>query len=199
MKVKPVLDQYELPRIESISTVEHRAVAAHPVPGRQGSVLQDLGAAPLQVEITGSLSGDDARDDFLDALRQRFQAGDPLTFAADITTASQVQYVVITDLRCREVAGDPDSFQYYLALCESPPPPPPPNPLGGIETDLLAQAASIADDIAGAASLLDLLGSVPDIGNPIAPLSQSLDQVRSATAGLGQVGQQLGDLFGSAG
>jgi len=197
MKVKPVLDEYELPRIESISTVEHRAVVEHRVPGGLGGVLQDLGAAPMRVEISGSLYGDETRDGFLDAIRARFQEGAPLTFAADITTASQVQYVVITDLRCREVAGDPNAFHYHLVLCESLPPPPPPDPLAGIETDLLDEAAAIAGDIAGAASLLDALGSVPDVGNPVAPLGRSLDEVRGLTSGLGQVGQQLSDLFGS--
>src|SRR4051812_31701797 len=99
MKVKPQLGEKEIPRIASIETVQRRSFAEFAVPGRVGSTYQDLNTAPTRTMIRGSLFGDDARDRFLNDFRGQFQAGEPLTFVADILTATEVKYVVIETLR----------------------------------------------------------------------------------------------------
>jgi hypothetical protein len=149
MKVKPMLGDWEVPRIAAIRSAERRAFAELPVPGRAGSVFQDLNAGPVRVVIEGSPHGDEARDAFLEEVRGKFKAGEPVTFVADIVSATEVRYVIVEELRFQESGVRPDQIDYFLVLRESPPPPPPPNPLGGLDAGLLDQAGSFLDSITG--------------------------------------------------
>ena len=137
-------------RIAAIRTVERRAFVELTVPGRVGSLYQDLNTVPTSIVIEGSLYGDEARDEFLGQLRGKFRDGAPVTFVADILTATEVQYVVIETLRIQESGVNPGQTDYRCVLRESPPPPPPPDPLGGLDTSLLNQAAGLADAVTGA-------------------------------------------------
>ena len=196
MKVKPMLGDWEIPHIAAIRSAERRAFAELPVPGRAGSVFQDLNAGPVRLAIAGSLYGDESRDAFLEEVRGKFKAGEPVTFVADVLTATAVQYVIVEELRCEESGVRPDQIDYFLVLRESPPPPPPPNPLGGLDAGLLDQAGSFLDSVTGALDALDMLGSVPELKDPTPPLRGALDGVKSAVGGLGGVAAKLGDLFG---
>src|SRR5437016_2732752 len=70
--------------------------------------LQQRAARPShRVRVAGVLFGDGAHDD-LGKLQKAAATGDELTFTADITTALDLQKVVITGFRAREVAGEPD-------------------------------------------------------------------------------------------
>ncbi len=199
MNAKPVLDSWEIPSISSISSHEQRKFVELPVPGKTGSLYQDTNTAPTRILIRGSLYGDDKRNDFLQEVRGKFQAGTPVTFVADITTATTVQYVIIETLDFSESGLLPDQTTYTIVLRESPPPPPPPNPLGGLDTGLLDQAQGLVDSVTGALDVIDTLGSVPDIGDPTAPLQGTLDGVRSALDGLSGIASSLGELFGESG
>src|SRR5262245_32139792 len=122
MKVKPILDNWEIPNIAELEAFERRSLVELAVPGRVGSLFQDLNTAPTRIVISGSLFGDDARDDFVDALRGKFRAGDPVTFVADIVTATEVQYVLIEALHFEERGTAPDEVAYRFVLVESPAP-----------------------------------------------------------------------------
>src|SRR5438105_1277402 len=150
MKVKPVLGDWEIPNIEAIHIVEQRALVELPVPGRVGSLYQDLNTVPARIAMRGSIYGDDKRDDFLNQLHSKFRDGAPVTFVADIVTATSVQYVVIESLNVAEAADRPDQTNYAIVLRESPPPPPPPDPLGDLDGGLLDQAKGLVDAAAGA-------------------------------------------------
>jgi hypothetical protein len=195
MKVKPMLGDWQIPRIQSIESLEQRALVELAVPGRVGSLFQDLNAWPMRLTVAGSLYGDEVRDEFLEALRDKFQAGDPVTFVGDIVTATEVQYVVIDSLELRESGLRPDQIDYRMVLCESPPPPP--EPTLGLDTDLLDQAGGFLDSALGALDLLDGLGSLPDVSDPTPPLTEALDGVTAATAGLDGVLSPLRTIFGS--
>lgn len=197
MRVKPVLGDWEIPRIASIRALEHRSFVELPVPGRVGSLFQDLNTAPTRIAIAGSLYGDEAKDEFLQELRGRFREGEPVTFVADIVTATEVQYVVIETLRFQESGTKPDQIDYFVVLRESPPPPPPPDPLGGLDAGLLDQAGDFLDTVTGALDVIDTLGSVPDLADPTPPLTSALDGVTAATAGLDAALTPLRDIFGT--
>jgi hypothetical protein len=197
VKVKPVLGGWEIPRIAAIETRERRDFVELPVPGKVGSLFQDLNTTPTCVAVSGSLYGDEARDDFLDELRGKFRDGEPVTFVADIVTATAVQYVVIEALTLRESGEVPDQTDYRVVLRESPPPPPPPDPLGGLDAGLLDQAAGFLDAVGGALDLIDGLGSLPDVSDPTPALSGALDGVTAATAGLGDALGPLTAIFGA--
>lgn len=195
MNVKPMLGDWDIPNIASIRTLEQRAWVELPVPGRVGSLFQDLDSTPTRIALTGSLFGDERRDEFLEAVRGKFREGVPVTFVADIVTATEVQHVIVETLEFRESARRPDETYYLVVLRESPPPPPAGNPLGAIDTSLLDEAGGFLDTITGALDVLDGLGSVPDIADPTPPISGALDGVTAATSGVGDALAPLTGIF----
>jgi hypothetical protein len=173
-----------VPRIERIETLEERRIARLPVPGLLGDIQQDLGAASLTVEICGSLQGDEARDDFLQSLRESFRAGDPVSFAADITNAAELDQVLIDELLLEEVNDAADSFHYRIVLREyvEPPSPSPPSPVDDLGADLGADLDGLASVGLDGLNLPDVLGGLPDISNPVPALQPALSAVQSGTA-----------------
>src|SRR5262245_4703586 len=129
-----MIGSWEPPFIERISSLEARRLTVLPVAGLSGDLHQDLGRGALAVEIVGSLSGDEARDDFLKEVREKFLAGDPVDFVADIVKESELERVLIEELEMEEVAGVPDSFRYRIVLREYTEPPEPASP--SLDTDL---------------------------------------------------------------
>ncbi|MBM4202137.1 MAG: hypothetical protein FJ189_12740 [Gammaproteobacteria bacterium] len=196
MTMKPVLGDWEVPRIQRMRTDEQRRFAELPVPGRHGSLLQDLNSAPAVIEIQGSLYREE-RSTFLANVREKFGQGAPLTFVADITEATDIQYVVIEALAFEESSHFPDQTDYFVKLRESPPPPPPPDPLGGIDAGLLDAAAGFVDGVTDVLDAIDALANVPDFSDPSALLGGTLDDVTGAVSQLASIGTLLDDLFGA--
>lgn len=190
MKIKPMIGEYEVPGIQRIGAVERRQLATFEVPGLAGSFHQDLGKVATRIAIEGSLAGDEARDAFLEAVREKFAAGEPVDFVADIATATEIEQVLISDLDVEEIAGQADSFRYRIMLAQYVPPPPPADPA---LDDALGIEAQDAFDIAKLPEIL----SAPDFGNPVPPLSGAIDGAKAALQSLSSVGPQLAELFGS--
>jgi hypothetical protein len=157
-----------------------------------------MNAAPTRIAIRGSLFGDEKRDEFLGKVRERFRAGEPVTFVADIITATEVQYVLIETMHFAESGELPDETSYFLVLRESPPPPPPPDPLGGLDAGLLDAAGDLLDTVTGALDALDALANLPELQDPTPPLEGVIDGVSSALEGLGDVTSAISDLFGGS-
>ena len=197
MAVKPVLGDWEIPRVDVMRTAEARKFAELAIPGRKGSLFQDLNAEPTGIEIGGSIFADEERNDFLNTVREKFHAGEPATFVADITQATDIQFVVIESMRFEQRADRPDEVFYNLTLRESPPPPPPPDPLGGIDAGLLDQAAGFVDGVTDALDALDALANLPNFSDPSAALGGTLDKVTAALGGLGDVTSNIQKLFGT--
>ena len=118
--------------------------------------------------------------------------------AADILTGTDVQYVLIEQLKIDVDAQHPDQTAYQLVLAESPPPPPPGGLLDGIDTGLLDQAGGFLDSVTGALDALDALGSIPDLGDPTQPLTGMLDEVENTMGQLNDVTSVITDLFGAS-
>ena len=55
MAVTPMLGDWEIPRIAFMRTEEARKLSEFRIPGRTGSIWQDLGTEALVVEISGSV------------------------------------------------------------------------------------------------------------------------------------------------
>ncbi len=199
MRVKPLLGDWEIPNIAALETLERRDLAEIEIPGRTGSLFQDLGSAPVRIVIRGSLFGDEKRNEFLETVRGKFREGQPVTFVADIVTATEVQYVLIETMQFAESGIAPDETSYFLLLRESPPPPPPPDPLGGLDAGLLDQAGNLLDTVTGALDALDALGNIPELQDPTPQLEGVVDGVSAAVDGLGSIGSTIGNLFGAGG
>ncbi len=176
-----MLGEVELPQIEAVRALQMRRVADLPVPGLDGDLQQDLGDGGMSVEIVGSLQGDEARDSFLEGIRGPYESGEPVTFVADILTATSVEQVLIRSLTVEEVNDWSAPFRYRLVLREYVEPPPPPAPFDELGLDLDADLDLLAELGLEGLELPGLLADVPALGNPVEPLMPALDGVEAAT------------------
>lgn len=192
-----MLGDWEIPRVVNLQTVERRSLAALRVPGLPSGSYQKLPAMPTAVFVAGSVYGTEPQTEFLEAVREKYIAGEPLTFVSDILTGTDVQYVLIDQLRIDVDARYPDQTAYQMVLTESPPPPPPGGLLDGIDSGLLDDAGNFLDSVTGALDALDALGSIPDLSDPTRPLTGMLDEVESTMGQLGEVTSVITDLFGA--
>lgn len=199
MLIRPVLGGWEVPRIERVRAEERRRLAALAVPGLMGDLHQDLGRGALVVEITGSLMGDEARDAFLGEVRGRFLDGEPVDFAADIVSESELERVLIERLDLEERAGDADGFRYRIVLREYVEPPEPPGFGDGFGLDV---DAALGLDVELGLDLLDLSGLVadlPEVGDLLASVRTPVEELKAALDGAGGLLGPLDELLSGRG
>lgn len=196
MLVRPVIGGWSPPSIERIASFESRRLAVVPVPGLSGDLHQDMGRGALAIEIVGSLATDETRDQFLKDVREKFLAGDPIDFVADIAKESELERVLIEELRFEEIANDANMFRYRIVLREYTEPPEPPAP----SLDLGAELGIDLDDLAAlgldALDLPGLLGAVPQIGQILEPLKPAAEALKDAVSQAATVLDPLKNLFG---
>jgi hypothetical protein len=195
MLVRPLIGGWSPPNIERIASFESRRLAVLPVPGLSGDLHQDMGRGALAIEIVGSIATDEARDQFLKDVREKFLAGEPADFVADIAKESELEQVLIEELRFEEVANDADMFRYRIVLREYTEPPEPPAPLDlgaelGLDLDALAALGLDALDLPA------LLGEVPEIGEILEPLKPAAESLKEAVSAATTVLDPLKNLFG---
>ena len=138
-RVKPMLDDIELEKVQKIEIDEDQVLVEHEIPALEGDFFQGIGRRANRVSLTGVMTGTEAGES-LKTLRDKFRNADPVPFVSDITTATRVDQVLIEEMGVRELAGKPERFEYALTLrefieapdprIEQPPPPPltPPTP-----------------------------------------------------------------------
>jgi hypothetical protein len=181
--MRPMLDELELPQVREIAEHDRRALAEHKPPGMDGSLLQNLGRHPTRLRVRGVATGADART-FVDALVERYAAGAPLAFTADIVADAAIDAVLIDDLQIDELAGRPERFGYTLELREHIEPVEPAGTgAAGIDDDLLGEAAELVDSLTAGLEIAE-------------QLSQFVARLTALSDGLGQQG--TGVLFPSA-
>jgi hypothetical protein len=193
--IQPMIGEWAVPRIERIGTVDRRRLARLSVPGLAGDLHHDLGSHSLAVEIEGSLNGDAERDEFLTNVREPFLAGDPLTFVADIATATQLEQVVIEGLEVEEVNDAARSFRYRIRIRQYVEPPEPPPLVDDLGLELGAELDQLADLGLAGLELPNLLGDIPSIGDPTPPLREALSGVSGALSPLQGMLSDLGSRF----
>jgi hypothetical protein len=202
----PLLGSVSLSYVQRIEHSLDGVFSSARVAGLEGEVQQRSGRPSHRIAISGVLFGDGAADD-LAALQKAAAAGDELSFAADITTALDLQKVVIHSLSAVEVAAEPSRFDYRLALVESPPLPPPAqvSTFGGLEefgvgdlgfdTDVLGDLESLAGEVAGAVDgaldAIDQLKSLASLdglslGGFLEPMNQTVGSVGQIGTGFGE-------------
>lgn len=212
----PLLADVPLTAVQHLVHQLDGRFAAVPVLGLDGEVHQRSARGSHRMRIQGVLHGETAADD-LATLQDLASAGDEVTFAADITTALDLQHVVVTSFWAAEWAGRAGQVHYELQLAESPPLPPPAQVSGfgglddfgfgdlGFDTDILGDLADLAGDIAGAVSAamdavnaLEALAGLGELGfgGELQPLQSAVDQVADAGRRAGEAVAALGDLFG---
>lgn len=135
--IRPILGELELSQVQLIDLDGDQVLTRHEVPALEGDFFQRLGRRGARVALAGYLTGPEAREG-LGELRERFRAGQPVSFASDLTSATRLDRVMIESLTVVERAGHPDCFEYDLVLRDyteaepvepvEPPEPPVPPP-----------------------------------------------------------------------
>ena len=216
----PLLGDISLQYVQHIEHSLDAGFASSRIAGLEGELQQRSGRPSHQIRIEGVLIGETTRDD-LGTLQTAAQTGEELTFAADITSALDLQKVVIRSLQDYESAGRPSQIHYRIELAESPPLPPPAEVSGfgglddfglgdlGIDTDMLGDLADMAGDIASAAEqamgAIDALGALAslaasgglDFGGMLEPLNTTVDNMRNVASSFQDATRSLGGLFSS--
>ena len=188
--------------LEFVQHLEHSIDAGFistPIAGLPGELQQRSNRMSHRIVIEGLLFGASAAD-ALKSLQEAAANGEELTFSADITTALDLQKVLITRLDAIETAGNPARFDYRLELAESPPLPPPAQVSGfgglddfglgdlGFDTEILGDITDVAADVAGAVNdalqVIDAMTALADLGgleasNFLAPIGEVGDRVSS--------------------
>src|SRR5829696_6322928 len=112
-----MLDELELPQVQELTELDRRALVEHKPPGMDGSLLQNLGRHPTRLVVHGVATGPGARA-FIESLEEKFRAGAPVAFTADIVADAEIDRLRIDDLQVEDLAGRPDRFAYTLDLQE---------------------------------------------------------------------------------
>ncbi|GAA1954032.1 hypothetical protein [Amycolatopsis minnesotensis] len=174
--MRPMLAGYELPQVQELRTADLRALAEHKPPGKDGSLLQNLGRAPTAVTLWGMASDRQALD-LLAQLKKDLRTGTALPFTADITTDTEVEQVVLDDLQIRQLAGRPDRYAYALTLREYIEPVEPAS-TAGLDIGLLDDATGLMDEILDGLELIQGLST--GLERFVGPLTDLLDRVTAA-------------------
>lgn len=140
-----MLDGAELPQVQELTTSDLRALAEHKPPGKDGSLLQNLGRSPTTLIVRGVASDPKALE-LIDKLKQELRTGVAVPFVADITTETGIDVVLVDDLQVRQLSGDSGRFAYALTLREFVEPVQPES-TAGLEADILGDAAGLLDDL----------------------------------------------------
>lgn len=198
MRIRPMIGTWTPPAITRIRAAESRRLVTIPVPGLSGDLHQDLGRGALVVEIEGSLAGDDIRDQFLKDVREKYLAGEPVDFVADIAKESELERVWIEALAFEESADEPDVFFYRILLREYTEPPEPPAPAADFGTELDGLLDDIADLGLDALDIPAVVADLPTIGDVTAPIRPAAEGLQSALSGAGAVLSPLRALLGGS-
>jgi len=166
-----MLDDLELPQVQEITTLDHRALAEHKPPNMSGSLLQNLGRRPTRLTLWGVSTGPDALN-FVEQLDDKFRANNPVSFTADIVTEAGIEKMVIDDLRVQDLAGKPQRYAYVLTLRENIEPVKP-EETSGLDTGILGDAL---DQLDGLMSGFEVIQQLSDIISRLTSLTQTLQQ-----------------------
>jgi hypothetical protein len=179
--MRPMIDDLELPQVQEIDLLEHRNLAEHRAPGMDGSLLQNLGRSPASLALWGVATGAGALD-FAEQLDAKFRAGEPVSFIADIVEDTEIERMVIDDLRFQELAGKPARAAFALTLREhiEPAEPAAASPLDG---DLLEDARGLVDGLVDGLDFgFDFASGLERFVGPLQGLLQRLQQFNQGIA-----------------
>jgi len=207
----PMLGDVTLTAVQGVRQETDGDLVALRIPGLDGTPHQRLGRCSHRVTVSGVLVGEAAGDD-LGSLQTLAKDGTETTFTADILTALEVQHVVVESLAVEQAVGRPGQYAYTVVVAENPPLPPPAEvtSFGGLDglgelgfdglddvlsdvTDqagVLSGALDTALDAVGAAAQLAGIGDLSGVGNPLAPLTNTVGEV-------GGVGDAVSGVLGS--
>jgi len=132
-RIKPMLGEIELQQVQQLDIETDQILTSHEIPGLEGDFFQPEGRRGSKITLSGVVSGAESGEG-LKLLREQFKAAEPVSFVADIISATDLDQVLIQEMEITEIAGKPNRFEYSFTLCEftqpptEPTEPPPPIP-----------------------------------------------------------------------
>lgn len=180
--MRPMLDDLELPQVQEITTYDRRMLAEHKPPGMDGSLLQNLGCRPGHLTLWGVKTGPDSLE-FVETLEQKFRAGQPVPFVADIIADAEIETMIIDDLQWQEVAGKPDRYSYVITLREYIEPVEPED-TSLLQNDILDDAGDLFNDLVNGLDIgLDFATGLERFVTPLSDMLGRLQQFRRTLEG----------------
>lgn len=180
--MRPMLDDLELPQVQEITTYDRRMLAEHKPPGMDGSLLQNLGRRPGHLTLWGVKTGPDSLE-FVETLEQKFRAGQPVPFVADIIADAEIETMIIDDLQWQEVAGKPDRYSYVITLREYIEPVEPED-TSLLQNDILDDAGDLFNDLVNGLDIgLDFATGLERFVTPLSDMLGRLQQFRRTLEG----------------
>jgi hypothetical protein len=183
-----------------IAVHERARIVRHGVPGMSGDFAQSLGHSSVEVSFRGVFYGGNTVDD-LSRLRGAFLEKTPVDFFTAAVGEGYFAQVLISKLEVSQRAGYPEQFEFSCEVVEyvEPPEPVTADPFAELDAGLLDEATGFVDDAQNAleqvSELGDLLGLVPDLGNPTQALTRILDDFNDVAGGAGETLKTISDLF----
>jgi hypothetical protein len=181
-----------LNRVHRLQTLEQSQFVHHPVPGMQGTVVQNLGRDRVRLQLQGIFYGDKALEN-LETLRKIYKDQQPVDFLADVVGQAYFSQVILEQFEVTQAAQEPDQFSYVLAIAEYTPSAIQPTATASVNSSIQRDAAGFMT----AAMLPDALqiGAIPTITNPVEPLKASLDPIKATITTLDSSLDGLKELF----
>lgn len=197
-----MIDDVELEAVQHIRQETEQGYVRQRIAGLDGTLHQKLGRRSHRVMLCGMLLPETAVDD-LKTLQQKASSGAEVAFTADITTALEVQKMVIESFCAEQYVGPAGQIHYAMVLAESPPLPPPvqvssfgglddfglgdlgfdPGALGDVLGDIADQAGAVMDAVDSALDAVQQLqaladlGDLANVGNPLKPLTDKVGEL----------------------
>jgi hypothetical protein len=215
----PMIDGIELKAVQHIRQETSLGFVEQRIAGLEGTLHQKLGRRSFRVELDGCLLPETAADD-LATLQDKASKGTEVSFTADITTALNIEKMVIEHFRAEQTVGLQGQITYQLTLVESPPLPPPAEvsafgglgdfglgdlgfdvgALGDVLSEIQDQAGAIMDavdsalDVVGQLSALASLADIANISNPLRPLTEKVGELQNLQEPVAGLTTALGEI-----
>ena len=217
----PMIDDIELKAVQTIRQETEQDYLRQRIPGLDGTLHQHMGRRSHRVTLAGFLLADPAAD-HLAELQKKAAAGDEVTFTADITTALDIQHMVIEAFAAEQTIGPAGQTAYAIVLAESPPLPPPAEvssfgglgdfgmgdlgfdagALGGVLSDVASQAGAVMGAVDSAISAVEQVSALANLadlgslGNPLKPVTDALGSVAGMAPAAAKIGDAVRKLLG---
>lgn len=183
MQETVLIGELELDQVLDIQVRQARKLAAHPIPGWDGDLLQDLGEAAAEVYLRGVARGPDAGQR-LENLRGAFRGGEPLDFVASASVATEVAQILPETLDVVQSGDVSDAYFYAMTMRRYVPPPTP--SIGGYSKDFLGDLSALEDaaGLADTQALADMMGTAEGALNAIGKAMDILEDLKDVYDGV---------------
>ena len=97
--------------------LDRRSIVELDIPGSEGGMLQDMGAAPVVIYIVGEFVGKNAPT-AISSLKSKFESSGTVNISSDISSMEDLRKVRIDQFSIEQIAGSVNRYRYHMILIE---------------------------------------------------------------------------------